>query len=65
MDKKDFNKDFQDVENSSSEQVDIKNLCVHDLRRRLKIKQRKENITKIVILFCFIILIGISSLFVY
>ena len=41
----------------------IKNLCVHDLRRRLKDKQRKENIIKGIIFLTLIFLIGSLSLF--
>ena len=53
------------IENTSSEVETTKNLCVHELRRRLKNKQKKENIIKFVIfisLFCFI---GFLSLFFY
>ena len=53
------------IENTSSEVKTTKNLCVHELRRRLKNKQKKENIIKFVIfisLFCFI---SFLSLFFY
>jgi hypothetical protein len=53
------------IENTSSEVETTKNLCVHELRRRLKNKQKKENIIKFVIfisLFCFI---SFLSLFFY
>ena len=42
-----------------------KNLCVHELRKRLKNKQRKESIIKVIIFFTLIILIGVTSLFIY
>ena len=53
------------IENNSNETEPTKNLCVHELRRRLKNKQRKENIIKVTILFTLIILIGVISLFFY
>jgi hypothetical protein len=53
------------IENNSSEVETSKNLCVHELRRRLKNQQRKENIIKVIIFFTLIILIGVTSLFIY
>jgi hypothetical protein len=53
------------IENKSSEVETSKNLCVHELRRRLKNQQRKESIIKVIIFFTLIILIGVTSLFIY
>ena len=53
------------IENNSSEVETSKNLCVHELRRRLKNQQRKESIIKVIIFFTLIILIGVTSLFIY
>ena len=53
------------IENNSDETEPTKNLCVHELRRRLKNKQRKESIIKVIIFFTLIILIGVTSLFFY
>ena len=53
------------IENNSSEVGTSKNLCVHELRRRLKNQQRKESIIKVIIFFTLIILIGVTSLFIY
>ena len=53
------------IENNSSEVETSKNLCVHELRRRLKNKQRKESITKVIIFFILTLLIGVISLFFY
>ena len=53
------------IENNSSEVETSKNLCVHELRRRLKNQQRKESIIKVIIFFTMIILIGVTSLFIY
>ena len=52
-------------EDNPNEKEATKNLCVHELRRRLKNKQRKESIIKVIIFFTLIILIGIISLFFY
>ena len=53
------------IENNSSEAETTKNLCVHELRRRLKNKQKKENIIKFVIFISLICFIGFLSLFFY
>jgi hypothetical protein len=53
------------IDNNSGEVETTKNLCVHELRRRLKNKQRKESIIKVIIFFTLIILIGVTSLFFY
>ena len=53
------------IENNSSEAETTKNLCVHELRRRLKNKQKKENIIKVMIFFTLMVLIGVISLFFY
>ena len=65
MSKEDLERFPNHIENNSNETEPTKNLCVHELRRRLKNKQRKENIIKIIIFFTLIILIGIISLFFY
>ena len=53
------------IENNSSEVETSKNLCVNELKKRLKNQQRKESIIKVIIFFTLIILIGATSLFVY
>ena len=53
------------IENNSSEVETAKNLCVHELKKRLKNRQRKESIIKVIIFFTLIILIGVTSLFIY
>ena len=53
------------IENNSSEVETSKNLCVHELRRRLKNQQRKESIIKVIIFFTLMVLIGATSLFFY
>ena len=53
------------IENTSSEVETTKNLCVHELRRRLKNKQKKENIIKVMIFFTLMVSIWVISLFFY
>ena len=65
MSKEELEKIPKDIENNLNEEKATKNLCVHELRRRLKNKQRKENIIKIIIFFILMILIGAMSLFFY
>ena len=52
-------------ENNSSEVETSKNLCVHELKKRLKNQQRKESIIKVIIFFTLMVLIGATSLFFY
>ena len=65
MSKEELEKFPNHIENNSNKIEPTKNLCVHELRRRLKNKQRKENIIKIIIIFILMILIGVMSLFFY
>ena len=51
MSKEDLDIISNEIENNSDETEATKNLCVHDLRRRLKEKQKKENNSKVLILF--------------
>jgi len=53
------------IEYNSNQKEATKNLCVHELRKRLKNKQRKENIIKVMIFFTLMVLIGVTSLFFY
>ena len=65
MSKEELEKIPNHVENNSNEKEATKNLCVHELRRRLKNQQRKESIIKVIIFFTLIIIIGVTSLFIY
>ena len=65
MSKEELDKIPNHIENNSSEEETTKNLCVHELRKRLKNKQRKENAIKAMIFFVLIVLIGAVSLFFY
>ena len=65
MSKEELEKIPNDIENNLNEEQATKNLCVHELRRRLKNKQRKENIIKVMIFFTLMVLIGVISLFFY
>ena len=65
MSKEELEKIPNDIENNLNEEQTTKNLCVHELRRRLKNKQRKENIIKVMIFFTLMVLIGVISLFFY
>ena len=65
MSKEELEKFPNHIENNSNETEPTKTLCVHELRRRLKNKQRKESIIKIIIFFILIIFIGATSLFIY
>ena len=55
----------EDIENHSDEGKAPKNLCVHELKRRLKNKQKKENVNIAIILFTMIFIISFLLLVVY
>ena len=65
MTKEGLGKISKDIENYSDEVKAPKNLCVHELKRRLKDKQKKENINTAIILFTMIFVIGFLVLLVY
>ena len=51
--------------NELNEVKNPKKLCVHDLKQKLKIKQKKQFIKNIIILSVIIILFGVISILVY
>ena len=65
MSKEELEKIPNHIENNSNESKPTKKLCVHELRKRLKNKQQKESIIKVIIFFTLMILIGVTSLFIY
>jgi len=65
MDKEMIDKISDEIENDSNEAEATKRLCVHDLTRKLKEKQKKENVSKVVILFILIFFVGSLFLLVY
>ena len=62
MSKEELEKTPNHIENNSNETESTKNLCVHELRRRLKNKQRKESIIKVIIFFTLTVVMGVRSL---
>ena len=65
MTKEGLGKISKDIENYSDEVKAPKNLCVHELKRRLKNKQKKENVNIAIILFTMIFIISFLLLVVY
>ena len=64
MDKEIIDKISDDHEKNFDENETAKRLCVHDLTRKLKDKQKKENISKLVILSILVFFIGFLLLFI-
>ena len=58
MDKEIIDKISDDHEKNFNENETTKRLCVHDLTRKLKDKQKKDNISKLVILSILMFFIG-------
>ena len=51
--------------NEFNEVKDPKKLCVHDLKQKLKIKQKKQFIKNIIILSVIMIVLGVISILIY
>ena len=65
MSKEEFENITDDIKNNINEAEATKNLCVHDLKRKIKEKQKKENISNVLILFTLIFFIVLLVLFIY
>ena len=65
MNKEELDKISEEIENNTNETETTKNLCVHDLRRKLKEKLKKETINKVAILSILIFFIGFLLLLIY
>ena len=55
----------ENIEKKSDKTQATKKLCVHDLKRRLKEKQKEENSNKVIIFFTLVFLIGFLLLLIY
>ena len=55
----------KNIEKKSDKTEATKKLCVHDLKRRLKEKQKQENSNKVIIFFILVFLIGFLFLLIY
>jgi len=55
----------ENIEKKSDKTQAIKKLCVHDLKRRLKEKQKEENSNKVIIFFTLVFLVGFLLLLIY
>jgi hypothetical protein len=64
MNKEIIDKISDDHEKNFNENETTKRLCVHDLTRKLKDKQKKDNISKLVILSILMFFIGFLLLFI-
>ena len=63
-----MSKSLDEASNRSNESNEVKNqkkLCVHDLKQKLKIKQKKEFIKNTIILSFIITFFGVISLLIY
>ena len=63
-----MSKELEEVSKSNNEFNEVKDpkkLCVHDLKQKLKIKQKKQFIKNIIILSAIIIFFGAISLLIY
>ena len=51
--------------NELNEVKDKKNLCVHDLKKKLRVKQKRQFITNAIILFLIITFLCAISILIY
>ena len=51
--------------NELNEVKDKKNLCVHDLKKKLRVKQKRQFITNAIILFLIITFLCAVSILIY
>ena len=65
MHKELIDKISEEIDNNSNKAEASKRLCVHELTRKLKEKEKKENIGKLVILSILIFFIGFLLLLIY
>ena len=55
----------KNIEKKSDKTEATKKLCVHDLKRRLKEKQKEENSNKVMVFFTLVFLVGFLLLLIY
>ena len=55
----------ENIEKKLDKTQATKKLCVNDLKRRLKEKQKEENSSKVIIFFTLVFLIGFLLLLIY
>jgi len=55
----------ENIEKKSDKTQATKKLCVHDLKRRLKEKQKEENSNKVMVFFTLVFLVGFLLLLIY
>jgi len=65
MSKEELEINSSKIKNNPDESEVTKRLCVHELTRKLKKKQRKENIGKVIILLIVTFLIFFLSVVIY
>ena len=65
MSKEELEKIPNDIENNLNETEPTKNLCVHDLKKKLRIKQKRQFIINTIILSIIVVFFGVMSLLIY
>jgi len=65
MSKEELEKIPNDIENNLNETEPTKNLCVHDLKKKLRIKQKRQFIINAFILSIIVVFFGVMSLLIY
>ena len=65
MSKEELEKIPNYIENNSNETEPTKNLCVHDLKKKLRIKQKRQFIINAIILSIIVVFFGVMSLLIY
>jgi len=63
-----MSKALDEAYENNTELNEVKNkktLCVHELKKKLRVKQKRQFIKNTIILFCIITFFGVISLLIY
>ena len=65
MSKEELEKIPNHIENNLNKTEPTKNLCVHDLKKKLRVKQKRQFIINAIILSIIVVFFGVMSLLIY
>ena len=63
-----MSKELEEVSKSNNEFNEVKDpkkLCVHDLKKKIRLKQKRQFIINAIILFVIVVFFGVISILVY
>ena len=63
-----MSKELNEASENNNELKEVKkskNLCVHDLKKKIRLKQKRQFIKNTILLFVIIVFFGVISLLIY